>query len=78
MPHRTFLWFILPSLAAMLLFIAAPIASVILQSLHIQHEQVGVTVENCGPVGCQEETVVDTEATPGASPRARAISWAGS
>ena len=63
MPHRTFIWFILPSLVAMLLFIAAPIVSVVIQSLHIQHEQVVVTVENCGPFGCTEETTVDTEAT---------------
>ena len=63
MPHRTFFWFILPSLAAMLLFIAAPIASVIVQSFHIQHEQVVTTVETCGPFGCTQETVVDAEAT---------------
>jgi multiple sugar transport system permease protein len=63
MPHRTFFWFILPSLAAMLLFIAAPIVSVVIQSLFIEHEQVVVTVENCGPFGCTEETTIDTEAT---------------
>lgn len=63
MPHRTFLWFILPSLAAMILFIALPIVSVVVQSLHVEHEQVLVTVENCGPFGCSEETRVDTEAT---------------
>lgn len=63
MPHRTFLWFILPSLVAMLLFIAAPIGSVIVQSLYIPHEQVVVTTENCGPFGCTEESVVDNEAT---------------
>lgn len=63
MPHRTFFWFILPSLLAMLLFIAAPIFSVIVQSLHIPHEQVIVTTETCGPFGCTQETTVDTEAT---------------
>lgn len=63
MPHRTFFWFILPSLAAMFLFIALPIASVVVQSLFIEHEQVIVTSENCGPFGCTEETRVDTEAT---------------
>ena len=63
MPHRTFFWFILPSLAAMLVFIAAPIVSVVVQSLFIEHEQVVITVENCGPFGCNEETTVDTEAT---------------
>ena len=63
MPHRTFLWFILPSLTAMILFIFLPIVSVVIQSLHVEHEQVLVTVENCGPFGCTEETRVDTEAT---------------
>lgn len=63
MPHRTFIWFILPSLVAMLLFIAAPIASVIMQSLHQQHEQVLITVENQGPFGTTTSTQVDQEAT---------------
>ncbi|MBF9060556.1 ABC transporter permease subunit [Rhodobacterales bacterium HKCCSP123] len=63
MPHRTFIWFILPSLAAMILFIALPIISVVVQSLHVEHEQVLVTVENCGPFGCTEETRVDRDAT---------------
>ena len=63
MPHKTFFWFILPSLVAMLLFIALPIVSVAFQSLFIEHEQVLVEVENCGPFGCETETVIDTEAT---------------
>ena len=63
MPHRTFLWFILPSLLAMLLFIAAPIASVVVQSMHQQHEQVLITVENQGPFGTTTSTTVDQEAT---------------
>lgn len=63
MPHRTFFWFILPSLAAMILFIALPIVSVAVQSLYVEHEQVIKTVENCGPFGCSEETTVDQEAT---------------
>ena len=63
MPHRTFLWFILPSLSAMILFIALPIVSVVIQSLHVEHEQVLLTAETCGPFGCTNETRVDTEAT---------------
>ena len=63
MPHKTFFWFILPSLVAMLLFIALPIVSVAIQSLYIEHEQVLVEVENCGPFGCSKETVVDQDAT---------------
>ena len=63
MPHRTFFWFILPSLVAMLLFIAAPVVSVVVQSLFIPHEQVVVMTETCGPFGCTQEAVVDQAAT---------------
>ncbi|NSX54645.1 carbohydrate ABC transporter permease [Parasulfitobacter algicola] len=63
MPHRTFLWFIFPSLAAMILFIAMPIASVLIQSLYVEHEQVIVLGETCGPFGCTPSTTVDVEAT---------------
>lgn len=63
MRHQTFLWFILPSLAAMLLFIALPIVSVLVQSLHIEHEQVVISAETCGPFGCQQETSVDVAST---------------
>jgi len=63
-PHRTFLAFILPSIVAMLLFIALPIVSVIVQSLYVEHEKVLVTVENCQPFGgCTTETKIDNEAT---------------
>ena len=63
MPHRTFLWFILPSLTAMFLFIALPILSVIVQSLYVEHEQVLVTTETCDPFGCKSATAVDPVAT---------------
>jgi multiple sugar transport system permease protein len=63
MTHRTFFWFILPTLSAMILFIALPIVSVFIQSLHIEHEQVLVVSESCGPFGCEETTTVDLEAT---------------
>ena len=64
MPHRTFLMFILPSLIAMLLFIALPIFSVSVQSCFVEHDKVLVKVENCQPFGgCTTETRVDTEAT---------------
>jgi len=63
MKHRTFIWFILPSMAAMILFIALPIISVFIQSLFVEHEQVLKITENCGPFGCKQETSVDTEAT---------------
>lgn len=47
----------------MLLFIFLPIISVITQSLHIDHEQVFVEVENCDFFGCKKATMVDAEAT---------------
>lgn len=47
----------------MLIFIAAPIVSVVVQSMFAPHEAVLVTVENCGPFGCTEETTIDQEAT---------------
>ncbi len=63
MAHKTFFWFIAPSLLAMMLFIALPIVSVVIQSLHVEHEKVILEVENCGPFGCTKSTTVDTEAT---------------
>ena len=47
----------------MLLFIAFPLVSVVLQSVHTAHEAVLVTVENCGPFGCKKETTIDQDAT---------------
>lgn len=63
MKHKAFLWFVLPSTLAMLLFIFVPIVSVVVQSLYVDHEQVVVEVENCGPFGCTTSTAVDQEAT---------------
>ncbi|MCA3442412.1 MAG: sugar ABC transporter permease [Rhodobacter sp.] len=63
MKHKTFLWFILPSSLAMLLFIAMPIVSVLLQSVFAPHEQVIREVENCDVFGCKKSTIVDVEAT---------------
>ncbi|THB74518.1 MAG: sugar ABC transporter permease [Desulfobacteraceae bacterium] len=63
MKHRTFFWFILPTLTAMVLFIALPIVSVFIQSLHIEHEHVLVVSKSCDPFGCIETTTIDQEAT---------------
>jgi len=63
MKHRTFFWFFLPTGLAMLVFIAMPLVSIVSQSLFAPHEAVLVTVENCGPFGCKEETTIDQEAT---------------
>ena len=63
MKHSTFFWFFLPTGLAMLLFIAFPLVSVVLQSVHTEHEAVLVTVENCGPFGCKKETTIDQDAT---------------
>ena len=64
MRHKTFFWFFLPTGLAMLLFIALPIVSVLIQSVFAPHEAVLVEVENCTPlVGCTIETSIDQEAT---------------
>ena len=47
----------------MILLIAMPIVSVVIQSFYTSHEQVVIEVENCGPFGCKMETTVDQEAT---------------
>ncbi len=63
MKHRTFFWFFAPTAAAMLLFIAFPIVSVVMQSLFVPHEAVLIESENCGPFGCTKSTTVDQSAT---------------
>ena len=63
MKHKTFFWFFLPTGLAMLLFIALPIVSVVIQSVYAPHEAVMVEVENCGPFGCTTETTIDQDAT---------------
>ncbi len=63
MRHSTFFWFFLPTGLAMLLFIAFPIVSVLTQSVYTPHEAVIESVENCGPFGCTQETMVNQEAT---------------
>ncbi len=64
MRHSTFFWFFLPTGAAMLLFIAFPIISVVVQSIYAPHPAVLVEVENCTPlVGCTTETKIDQDAT---------------
>ncbi|AUH34257.1 carbohydrate ABC transporter permease [Paracoccus tegillarcae] len=65
MPHRTFLAFVLPSLIAMILFIAIPIISVAYQSLFVEHQQIMTQVESCGPFGCKSEMRVDSSAMAG-------------
>ncbi|EYD77207.1 binding protein-protein-dependent transport system inner membrane component [Rubellimicrobium mesophilum DSM 19309] len=64
MPHSTFLRFMGPSLIAMLLFIALPIVSIVVQSLYVEHPQVLITSETCQPFGgCTTTTTVDASAT---------------
>ncbi len=63
MKHSAFFWFVLPSATAMLLFIFFPIVSIIVQSLYVEHAQVIIETENCGPFGCTPTTMVDQEAT---------------
>jgi len=47
----------------MLLFIALPILSVVVQSLYIENEKVLVVSQNCGPFGCTELVKVDEVAS---------------
>ncbi|PTX55442.1 carbohydrate ABC transporter membrane protein 1 (CUT1 family) [Litoreibacter ponti] len=63
MKHRTFFWFFLPTGLAMLLFIALPIISVLIQSVYAPHEAVLITVENSGPFGTTTSTTIDQQAT---------------
>lgn len=63
MRHKTFFWFILPSGLAMIVFIALPIVSVLIQSLYVEHPRAMVAVETCGPFACKTEMRVDAEAT---------------
>ncbi len=64
MRHSTFFWFVLPTASAMVLFIAFPIISVLVQSVHAPHPVVLVEVETCTPlVGCTVETTMDQDAT---------------
>ena len=62
MPHRPFIYFILPSLLSMILLIAVPIFSVIVQSFFVEHEQVLIEVENCDPFKCVKSLAVDQQA----------------
>ena len=62
MPHRAFFAFIFPSILAMLVFITLPIVSVAVQSVFVEHPQILVQVENCGPFGCSKESKVNTAA----------------
>ena len=47
----------------MVLFIALPIVSVIMQSMFAPHEQVIIEIESCDIFGCKKSTMVDQEAT---------------
>ena len=64
MPHSIFFRFMGPSLLAMILFIATPIISIVVQSLYIEHPQVVIQSETCQPFGgCVTESTVDVAAS---------------
>ena len=77
MKHRTFFWFFLPTGLAMLLFIALPIVSVVVQSLFTPHDAVLIEVENCGPFGCKQSTTIDQAATEALRSERPLGQWAG-
>ena len=47
MPHRTFFWFVVPSMAAMIALIALPLIGAGVQSMYREHQKPLVEVENC-------------------------------
>ena len=63
MKNRTFILFLAPSLIAMILFIALPIVSTIIQSLYVQNDKVFKEIETCNPFGCKTDMQLDVEAT---------------
>ena len=63
MQHRTFHGFIIPSLRFMAHFIALPIASVVVQSLFRQRDQVMAVGDNCGPLKCETVIIAYQDAT---------------
>ena len=62
MPNRTFIWFIMPSALIVLIFIVAPMVSIVLQSFYVEHDQVMVSQEVCGPFQCETQLNVDDAA----------------
>jgi ABC-type sugar transport system permease subunit len=60
MKHRTFAYFVLPAFTVMVIFIALPIVSIVVQSIYVEPTQVIVTTQTCGPFGCTDSTTVDT------------------
>ncbi len=63
MKHKTFVQFFWPTATVMVLFIALPIMSVLLQAVYAPHGQVIVETENCTPFGCTKSTTIDQAAT---------------
>jgi len=62
----------------MLMFVALPLISIVLQSFHTPHDAVLVEVENCGPFGCTTETTIDqaaTEAVRAAEPMGKFVGF---
>ena len=76
MPHRAFLAFMLPSLVAMILFIALPIASVAVQSLYIQHERSSSRSRTARPSAAAPRKCASTQRRRKSC--ARKSRWAGS
>ena len=63
MKHKTFAVFVGPSVIAMLLFIALPLVSIVVQSVHTPHPQVMVETESCNLFGCTTSMIADPDAT---------------
>ena len=61
----------------MILFIALPIGSIVMQSMFVERERVVKIVENCGPFGCTQTTQIDLESSAGGAGRGTFGQFAG-
>ena len=61
----------------MILFIAVPIGSIVMQSMFVERDRVVITVENCGPFGCTETTQIDLDSSAGGAGRGTFGQFAG-
>ena len=70
MPHRTFLWFVLPSVATMVLFILVPLLNVGYQSFFSPPPPIENVVEVCtnnfftGETTCQQSITYEDASGP--------------
>ena len=65
MKARTFAWFVAPSVVLMMIFIAAPLISVFIQSFYLtQQVYEQVTVESCSPGFVTQTCITEVRSQP--------------